>query len=199
MKRRKLTSSAKARLRPVNLILSHPVWTGVSVIVAVSAILIAEWPKASLPFFSDEAEGKGDGKASQIDSVLPPEIAGGASRGDRESIQGGWRLVAMEADGEQAREEVVAPGKFLFDGNSLAISPGEPGSGSFEFALDPSTIPPGFTMTKVDGRERGKTTRGIYRLEGDRLEICLGLGSEVPTDFTTAEGSSRVLYSLRRD
>jgi len=41
--------------------------------------------------------------------------------------------------------------------------------------------------------------RAIWKVEGDRLTICIGAsGKPPPTDYTAAKGSGRALYVLRR-
>ena len=39
----------------------------------------------------------------------------------------------------------------------------------------------------------GKKLDGVYRLEGEELKICVGIGDDRPTDFVTKPGAKALL------
>ena len=114
---------------------------------------------------------------------------------DMDAIQGTWKVVALEADGQQAPPEIVAALKLVFKGETLTFSPGEPGFTNYNFKLDPTTKPASFDMTHADGPHKGETEEGIYLLEGNHLKICLGTAGNRPKTFATTAPSGKGVYS----
>jgi uncharacterized protein (TIGR03067 family) len=159
---------------------------------------------ASLNALGDESTEKKNqaGKEDPRSQVLSDEKVKKALGGDRvedlKKIQGTWNLTALEVDGHPAPPEIVAALKFVFKNGSVTIDPGEPGWTNFKYTLDPTTEPSGYTIAHADGPKKGEMTKGIYSLDGDRLEICLPEGDEKPTEFTAKAGSGQILYSLER-
>ena len=68
------------------------------------------------------------------------------------------------------------------------------------YKLDPVKKPPRIEVTPDDGPNKGKKAGGIYRLDGNTLQICLTLegGKKAPTDFTAGADSGRVRLTLER-
>ncbi len=67
------------------------------------------------------------------------------------------------------------------------------------FNLNVETSPHGIDIEFVAGPEAGNWNFGIFRIEGDQLEICLDLnGRPWPRDFRTASGSGHAWETLRR-
>ena len=44
-----------------------------------------------------------------------------------------------------------------------------------------------------------QTSLGIYRLDGDRLTLCVDDGTDQPTEFKSAEGTRTILFRLKRE
>lgn len=117
---------------------------------------------------------------------------------DAASIQGTWKLVALETDGKQAPAEIVAALKLVFRGDTLTFMPGEPGFTNYRYTLEPTAKPGSFTMTHADGSDKGETEKGIYSLDGDRLKICFGRSDKAVSELTARAGSQQSMYSLER-
>ena len=120
------------------------------------------------------------------------------SKQDSVGIQGTWKILALEADGEAAPGEIVSTLKLVFKGDTLTFTPGEPGFTNYKYKLEPATNPAGFSMTHADGSKKGEREEGIYLLEGNRLKICFGKPGKVPNEFTAKAGSGQSMYSLER-
>jgi uncharacterized protein (TIGR03067 family) len=122
-----------------------------------------------------------------------------AGHDDLSQLQGRWRLVELQADGEQAPAEIVATLKFVFKGRTLTMTPGEPGFTNFRVSVDPAATPARFDEVHADGTHQGSVRRGIYRFDNGRLTICLPFGADRPTEFSAQADSRQVLYVLERE
>jgi RNA polymerase sigma factor (sigma-70 family) len=114
---------------------------------------------------------------------------------DQEKILGTWAYVSVETKGEKVREEVnKARLIFAAEGRFTAMSSkGEKKEGTWK--LDPARKPREITTTN-----QGKTHRGIYKLDGDTLTICMPQeeGADRPTEFATRKDTKVVLVVLER-
>ena len=118
---------------------------------------------------------------------------------DQAAIQGKWKVVAMEAQGNQAPAEVVAVLKYEFKDDKLTITPGEPGFAHYTFKLNSSTKPAAIDITAAEpGRGADDMEKGIYTLEGDHLKIWLG-NNKRPTRMTADARSGQALVELKRE
>ena len=122
-----------------------------------------------------------------------------STKKDIERIQGTWKLVSLEADGDQGPPEIVAKLKLVFKGEALTFTPGEPGFSNYTFKLDTSAKPPRFDMTFAEGPNKGKKLPGIYSLEGESLKICFGPADQHPKELTAKAKSGQVMYVLKRE
>ncbi len=118
---------------------------------------------------------------------------------DMDKIQGTWKLVALEFDGEPAPAEIVAVLKLKFKDDTLTFMPGEPGFTNYKFKLEPAKKPANFAMTHADGTHKGEAETGIYLLDGDHLKICFGAKGRMLSEFTAKAGSGQAMYSLKRE
>ena len=69
------------------------------------------------------------------------------------------------------------------------------------FTIDATTTPKVIDFDMTGNPDLNTVLEGIYKLDGDRLTICLHITKdkkERPTDFTTFEGSNRIVVQLRR-
>ncbi len=68
------------------------------------------------------------------------------------------------------------------------------------YKLDPKADPKVIEVTPLDGPAKGKTLRGLYALDGDRLKLCLQNGNgPAPTAFATKSDSGLRLLTLKRE
>jgi uncharacterized protein (TIGR03067 family) len=69
--------------------------------------------------------------------------------------------------------------------------------------LDSSVTPNLYDQTITEGPDKGKTIRGIYKIDGDRLTLCYVYSSKEkpasrPTKFAVPAGSARLLQTWKR-
>ena len=120
------------------------------------------------------------------------------SRTDSERIQGSWVLTSSQTAGETVPADSLKARdvRMVFEGDRVIARMGEMSVTLGTFVLDPSKSPRAYDRVSSDGTPR----RGIYRLEGDRLTICIaGLGKERPTAFATKRGDGLTLLVYTRE
>jgi uncharacterized protein (TIGR03067 family) len=124
-----------------------------------------------------------------------------AVKKDLEALQGSWKAVVLESNGQNAPVEMLKEFKVLFKGDRMIINPGRANRTS-TFKLDPSKKPKWMDATPQEGQAKGKSLPAIYELDGDTLKICFDnkhISDKRPTDFKTAPGSGLALFVLKRE
>lgn len=114
---------------------------------------------------------------------------------DEEGLRDIWTCVSGEAGGKALPAEVVTGYRLIFaEGKVTVQSARESKEGTFRLN---SAVRPGTIDLDLDGG----TGIGIYRLDGDSLQLCfVESGKEDrPGEFSTREGSRRVLLMLKRE
>lgn len=124
-----------------------------------------------------------------------------AIKKDRKLIEGTWRVVALEVDGNKATEEdakklTVVNGS---DGTWNLLSEGKEvskGTSTIDPTKKPKTLD--FTITEGDGKDN--LHLGIYELGEKTRRMCFAPpGKERPTEFTTTPGSEHILVMFERE
>jgi uncharacterized protein (TIGR03067 family) len=119
---------------------------------------------------------------------------------DREKLQGDWKLVRMEADGQQFRgAQFNSVGNLAIEGNRLFSPDREEPESTWggTFRLDPSTKPKRITIFKDGDLE----FHGIYSVDEDELRLCLnedGTNKAKPSEFKTTKGSPFIFVTFKR-
>ncbi|MCU0704075.1 MAG: sigma-70 family RNA polymerase sigma factor [Fimbriiglobus sp.] len=124
---------------------------------------------------------------------------------DHELMQGEWVFDSAEAVGGQNGIDQAWHSVVTFDGDKLTVTKYQGFDWKTTFKLDPTTSPKQFDMTvndlarKVMGFKDG-TIKGIYRLDGEALEMCLGETPDAPrpTAFETGPKLKQFRFSLKR-
>lgn len=117
---------------------------------------------------------------------------------DQARIQGTWVVVSAERDGAPVPPESLKARevKMIFEANRIVAKMGEMSVTLGTFTLDSSKSPKTYDRTYPDGTPR----RGIYKLDGDKLTICVsGLGKDRPSAFSTKSGDGTSLVVYRRE
>jgi uncharacterized protein (TIGR03067 family) len=119
---------------------------------------------------------------------------------DRAALQGTWKVVASEDNGEKVPADDLK-GLFLsFNGDAIAIKEGGKAEERFSFLLNPTKKPKEMDLTIQVGAKKGQTDRAIYQFDGDYLRICIQSNKDNarPTDFVSRAGSNRWLVVLQK-
>lgn len=143
--------------------------------------------------------------ADEPKKPTPADPPRAKAKTDTELVQGNWVFDSAEQVGgsngiHQAWNSVVT-----FDGEKLTVTKFQGFDWKTTFKLDPDKSPKQFDMTvnelskKVMGFKDG-TIKGIYRFDGEALEMCLAATPDDPrpTDFTTGPKLKQFRFTLKK-
>jgi len=118
---------------------------------------------------------------------------------DLEKLQGTWVFLALEVEGAKLPDAMLGGSKIIIRGdNFTSISAGVTYEGKIK--IDRHATPKTLDLIFTDGPDKGRTSLGIYDLDGDKLKICLSLaGNTRPPDFSSKAGSGFALETLKRE
>jgi uncharacterized protein (TIGR03067 family) len=131
-------------------------------------------------------------------------LLGAATRADvkkdTDKLQGKWVLKSAERGGKPVdldKEEHVPKSITFKDGKvTIETQKGEQ-KGSFKIGRAEKLG----TLDLTHDEKKEQVIKGIYRLEGDTLTVCVNEGklSDRPTEFGAKEGSHQVVAVFTRD
>jgi uncharacterized protein (TIGR03067 family) len=138
----------------------------------------------------------GQGKPHEKPS--PREV--GKTAGRPNELLGTWVGVKSEYDGQVLRDEDVTSAQAVFDKDQLTITvvtQQGPQKGSAPYRVNRNVKPYQIDVDVRDDHGVLHKARGIYRVERDRLSVCVAENWR-PTRFETHAGSKTWLSILRR-
>jgi uncharacterized protein (TIGR03067 family) len=119
-----------------------------------------------------------------------------------EKLDGEWDLISFEKDGKKVPEEDFKGMKVRFTSSpgTVTVTKGEKtlaeGTVEVDRVKQPKTI--NVTITS-EGAKKGKTSLGIYRVDGDSLTLCFDDSGKVrPKEFASKPGSGHDLRKYTR-
>ena len=124
-----------------------------------------------------------------------------AIKKDRKQIEGKWRVVALEVNGNKAMAE---------DAKKLTVVNGSDGTWSLrsedkEIGKGNSTIVPtkkprAIDFTSIEEGGKSEQYLGIYELGEKTRKLCYAPpGKERPTEFSSKPGSEHILVTFERE
>jgi uncharacterized protein (TIGR03067 family) len=116
---------------------------------------------------------------------------------DLRQLQGAWKAVALEQNGEKLSAEAVAKFRVAIRDNAITFdADGKKREAAFMLG---TTNKPKAIWLKPSGK--GPMVQGIYALDLGRLTICVDNdeGKAAPTEFATKPGSGLTLMVLERE
>ena len=127
-----------------------------------------------------------------------------AVKKEREKMQGDWKVVSSEEDGNPTPDFIVQAVKLTIKGDQISLKGVEDLAerfGKVTFTLDPATTPKIMDFKIVAVKDKDNSHEGIYELKGDELKLCITTrsGGNRPDEFKTKAGSNRVLVVLKRE
>lgn len=113
-------------------------------------------------------------------------------------FEGTWRYESMVVEGRRIPGGGPEGPRLVIKGDTFEMSD-KMATYRGTFAVNPAATPRTIDVTFSDGPEAGKTSRGIYELDGDTYTVCVGLaGRDRPERFTSEPGSGHAIQVLRR-
>jgi uncharacterized protein (TIGR03067 family) len=136
----------------------------------------------------EKKDGQGDAKENAI-------------KKDRKQIEGTWRVVVLEVNGNKAMEE---------DARKLTVVNGVDGTWSLRSenneiskgarTIDPTKKPKTIDFMPTEGAGQGNQLLGIYELGEKKQKLCYAPpGKERPTEFASIPGSETILVIFERE
>jgi len=130
-------------------------------------------------------------------AAAPPDKE--ALRAERERHQGTWTVTSSIYDGQPAPDALVRSIERVVTGDHVVWKRDGKSFSGTKVELDPAPEPKTLDVIPDGGRNRGERVLGIYRLDGDRLTICMAApGQPRPKEFKAGKGSGCTLRTFRR-
>ncbi len=131
-----------------------------------------------------------------------PRVGGdkkAAIRDEQGRLEGSWRFDTMEADGRALPGDGFKGIHLVLKGDRFTmVEPNATYGGTY--TVDPTARPKTIDVMFTEGPEKGKSSFGIYELDGDTYKVCIGLtGKPRPTEFVSKPGDGHVLEVLKRE
>ncbi|HEV3138047.1 MAG TPA: TIGR03067 domain-containing protein [Pirellulales bacterium] len=113
-------------------------------------------------------------------------------------LEGTYKMVRGEEGGQPLSEEIVKTAKLTITGDKHVVQLGsETINGTH--TVNPLEKPKSIDASDTTGRFAGKTTYGIYKLEGDEFSVSFAPpGEPRPNQFSTQNHFGRLLHLWKR-
>jgi uncharacterized protein (TIGR03067 family) len=139
-----------------------------------------------------------EGKLKELHKGMNGASANNAANADQEKLLGNWTVVSGQEDGKALPPEKVKGSQVVITKETLTCQE-ETQKRVMTYKVDSSTTPKQIELTTIEGSDKGKTSHGIYALDGDALKICFTQpGNDRPKEFTSKEGSKAMSFVLKR-
>jgi uncharacterized protein (TIGR03067 family) len=126
------------------------------------------------------------------------EVRGGdEAKDDLKNLAGAWTCVSAVNNGKPLGEDVVKQLRLTLTDKRYKTEKGRQVLFDGIYKVDPGQRPKHIDITAPEGEQGGKTSKGIYALEGDTLKMCYA-DKDRPTDFDSNPGSAATLVVWKR-
>jgi len=123
-----------------------------------------------------------------------------AVKEELERHHGTWRATSSIYDGQEAAEEIVHSITRTVEKDHVVWKRDGKSFAGTKIELDSSRDPKAIDVIPDGGEGRGKRVLGIYKLENERLTICMAApGKPRPEEFKAKKGSGCTLRTFTRE
>jgi uncharacterized protein (TIGR03067 family) len=148
-----------------------------------------DYPKERVDFVTARVLKKWEVPLREPDAADLAKVR--AVRTDLRDLQGVWKVVAHERNGEKVPPEELAREYVRIAGTRIQLA-----GADHRFRIDPTADPKGITVEVAGAMKQGAAQEGIYQVGRDRLKICLSLSLEEgtrPKEFAGKRGIENLL------
>jgi uncharacterized protein (TIGR03067 family) len=122
-----------------------------------------------------------------------------AAKLERQKLQGTWTIVSHDSNGKKVEAKVISGWNLTVAGDRMTTRDGLDILDESTFRLDPGARPKAIDLAFTAGPDKDKSVKGIYKLEGNELTICVAEpGKDRPTALVSKEGSGHLLFVFKR-
>ena len=120
------------------------------------------------------------------------------TNGDLKAIQGTWTLIYFERGGTEIKQQNDT--QAINTGNSFVVKRGDQVIAAGTMKLIADTSPKASETTYTEGQDKGKTFKGIYQIDGDRMKFCRAgtTDDERPTEFKSKPNTGQFSAVYKR-
>jgi uncharacterized protein (TIGR03067 family) len=123
-----------------------------------------------------------------------------AANQELERHQGTWTATSSIYDGQEAPEAIVRSITRTVEKDHVVWKRDGKSFAGTRIELDPSRDPRSIDVIPDGGKDRGERVLGIYKLEDDRLTICMAApGQPRPKEFKAEKRSGYTLRTFTRE
>jgi uncharacterized protein (TIGR03067 family) len=114
-------------------------------------------------------------------------------------FQGAWTIESSITGGKELPPEDLKTLIVTFEGDKHTVKAGDELIQVGTQKIDPSKSPKTIDVTMTEGPNKGNVMLGIYKFDGDTLEVCFDpQGKTRPTEFKSAPGSENFVNVHKR-
>jgi uncharacterized protein (TIGR03067 family) len=116
-----------------------------------------------------------------------------------EELPGVWTCISGVNDGKPLPEQIAKQLKLTLTQDRYKTEKGTELLFDGIYKIDPGQKPKHIDITAPEGEQAGKTSKGIYSLDGDMLKMCYANpDKDRPKEFESKPGSGATLVVWKR-
>ena len=122
-------------------------------------------------------------------------------RKELKAMQGTWKAVALEAGGKPLPKEAIPDFTFIIGADGKSTGKMAKNEYTATITVNPKKDPKTIDNVHESGEQKGKKQYGVYKLEGDKLTVCMTAPGRAegdrPKDFSTKD-TTNVVFVFER-
>jgi uncharacterized protein (TIGR03067 family) len=134
---------------------------------------------------------------SQISAAPVPKED--PTKAELSKLDGTWQVTSFKMKGIELIDKLPQEQLLITFKNGEFSWANEGGASGKIVVIDPSKTPKEVDYTYTEGEDKGKTSKAIYKLDGDTFTDCFGpAGSARPKEFTSTDENDQMVLVYKR-